>query len=58
MEEEQHGKERAEHSSQLLKELSGELTKEFGKGSPVGSLHYYRQFYPTFPRYSLPRGEY
>lgn len=49
VEEEQHGKERADYGAQLLKELSKELTKEFGKGFSIGSLYYYRQFYNTFP---------
>lgn len=49
VEEEQNGKERADYGSQLLKALSLELTKEFGKGFSVGSLYYYRQFYTTFP---------
>ncbi len=49
VEEEQNGKERADYGSQLLKALSQELTKEFGKGFSVGSLYYYRQFYTTFP---------
>lgn len=49
VEEEQQGKERAEYGKQLLKSLSEELTKEFGKGFSVGSLYYYRQFYYTFP---------
>lgn len=31
VEEEQQGKERADYGTQLLKELSTELTKEFGK---------------------------
>ena len=47
--EEQGGKERADYGKQILKELSTELTKEFGKGFSVGSLYYYRQFYTTFP---------
>ena len=47
--EEQGGKERADYGKQILKELSAELTKEFGKGFSVGSLYYYRQFYTTFP---------
>ncbi len=47
--EEQGGKERADYGKQILKELSTELTKEFGKGFSVGSLYYYRQFYATFP---------
>lgn len=49
VEEEQGGASRAEYGKQILKELSTELTKEFGKGFSVGSLYYYRQFYTTFP---------
>ena len=49
VEQEQKGKERAEYGSELLKKLSIDLTKEFGKGFSVGSLYYYRQFYTTFP---------
>lgn len=49
VEEEQQGKERADYGTQLLKELSTKLTKEFGKGFSAGSLYYYRQFYNTFP---------
>lgn len=49
VEEEQQGKERADYGTQLLKVLSSELTKEFGKGFSTGSLYYYRQFYNTFP---------
>lgn len=48
VEEEQQGKERADYGRQLLKELSAELTKEFGKGFSTNSLYYYRQFYLTF----------
>lgn len=50
VEEEQQGKERAEYGKQQLKELSIELTKEFGKGFSVKSLYYFRQFYTTFPQ--------
>lgn len=49
VEEELGGKERADYGKQILKELSAELTKEFGKGFSVGSLYYFRQFYITFP---------
>lgn len=48
VEEEQQGKERADYGTGLLKELSVELTKEFGKGYSVNSLYYYRQFYLNF----------
>jgi hypothetical protein len=50
IEEEQNGKEHADYGSQLLKELSKELTKEFGRGVSVNSLYYYRQFYSEFPQ--------
>lgn len=49
VEEEQQGKERANYGTQLLKALSKELTKEFGKGFSTNSLYYYRQFYILFP---------
>lgn len=49
VEEQQQGNERADYGTELLKTLSKELTKEFGKGFSVGSLYYYRQFYVTFP---------
>ena len=39
VEEEQQGKERADYGTQLLKELSTELTQEFGKGFSVPSLY-------------------
>lgn len=48
VEEEQNGKERADYGTQLLKELSVALTKEFGKGFSINSLYYFRQFYVTF----------
>ena len=49
VEQEQQGKDRADYGSQLLKSLSKELTAEFGKGFPVNSLYYFRQFYLAFP---------
>lgn len=49
VEQEQAGKERANYGKQLLKSLSEELTKEFGKGFSTNSLYYFRQFYITFP---------
>lgn len=55
VEEEQQGKERADYGTQLLKELSTELTQEFGKGFSVPSLYNYRLFYQTFPEiFSTP----
>jgi len=45
----QAGSERAEYGTQLLKYLSGQLTRDFGKGFTVTNLTYMRQFYLTFP---------
>ncbi len=48
VEEEQQGKERAEYGKSLLKNLSAQLNKEFGKGFSVANLKNFRQFYLTF----------
>ena len=48
--EEQAGKERAEYGAGLLKELSVQLTAEFGKGFNESSLRRMRQFYFVFRR--------
>ncbi len=50
VEEEQHGKNRADYGKQILKQLSKALTEEFGKGFSAGTLYYMRQFYITFPK--------
>jgi len=45
---------RAEYGKGLIKYLSEELTKEFGKGFTAANLRNMRQFYTTFPkRYTL-----
>lgn len=49
VEQEQEGRQRADYGTRLLKTLSEELTREFGKGFSVNSLYYFRQFYLTFP---------
>lgn len=49
VEEEQQGKERAEYGAALIKELSKQLTAEFGKGFAVANLWNFKQFYLTFP---------
>ncbi|MCB9285093.1 MAG: DUF1016 domain-containing protein [Lewinellaceae bacterium] len=49
VEEEQHGKERADYGSFLIRELSKNLSEEFGKGFSVANLWNFRQFYLTFP---------
>ena len=50
VEEEQHGKERAEYGKQILKELSRRLTSEFGKGFSQRNLEQMRQFYLTYSK--------
>ena len=48
VEEEQHGKRRAEYGTQLLKELSDYLTQIYGKGYSVANLKNIRQFYKVY----------
>jgi hypothetical protein len=48
VEEEQRGKERATYGEEILKTLSIELTKEFGKGFGTRNLWDFRKFYLTF----------
>jgi len=45
----QAGNERAEYGTQLLKYLSQQLTRDFGKGFTVTNLTYMRQFSLAFP---------
>ena len=46
---EQGGNEKANYGTGLLKELSRQMTHDFGKGFTVTNLKYMRQFYLTFP---------
>ena len=48
VEEEQRGKERAEYGKEIVKNLSKELTEEFGKGYSYRTLREIRQFYLMF----------
>jgi len=50
VEEEQNGKDRAEYGKQLLKNLSKQLTKEFGKGFSIRNLEQIRQFYIIYSK--------
>ena len=50
VEEEQRGKRRAGYGEQLLAELSGKLSGEFGKGVSVRNLEHCRNFYSEYPR--------
>jgi len=51
VEEEQNGKERAEYGKQVLKGLSEQLTKEFGKGFSVDNLQNMRKLYLIYSNY-------
>ena len=48
-EEELKGENRADYGTEILKELSKELKKEYGKGFEIRNLYYFLQFYKTFP---------
>ncbi|PID47171.1 MAG: hypothetical protein CR967_05310 [Proteobacteria bacterium] len=50
VEEEQGGEKRAKYGKELLKNLSHELTKEFGKGFSVDNLEKMRKFYLAFSK--------
>ena len=49
VEHEQDSQERAAYGSGLLKELSRELTTEFGRGFSVSNLQFMRRFYKDYP---------
>lgn len=51
IEQEQHGKSRAEYGEQLIIGLSRYLTDCFGKGFSVANLWNFKQFYLTFPNF-------
>lgn len=55
--EQQDGEDRSEYGSGLIKELSKQMTKDFGKGFTSTNLKYMRQFYLTFPNSHALRGE-
>lgn len=55
--EEQGGNEKAEYGKGLLKELSKQMTQDFGKGFTVANLKNMRQFYLTFPNGYALRSE-
>lgn len=44
----QGGEERAEYGKKVLKELSGKLTKRYGRGFSSTNLKYFRLFYQVF----------
>ena len=54
---EQNGEERAEYGTGLLKELSKQMTQDFGRGFTVANLKNMRQFYLNFPNGYALRSE-
>ena len=48
IEHEQENNKRANYGKQTLRELSKELTKEFGKGFSVSNLQFMRRFYQNY----------
>ncbi len=48
--EELHGGGRAEYGMEVIKKVSKELTKEYGKGFDYSSLYKYVRFYKAFPK--------
>lgn len=48
VEQEQHGKHRAEYGKQIIKQASEALTAEYGKGYSIASIKSYRKFYLEF----------
>ncbi|BDD02412.1 PDDEXK nuclease domain-containing protein [Persicobacter psychrovividus] len=48
VEQEQEGKAKAKYGSYLMKELSKQLTDDFGKGFSVANIKNFRQFYLTY----------
>ncbi len=48
VEQEQHGKQRAEYGKQIIKQASEALTAEFGKGYSETALRRFRQFFIEF----------
>ena len=55
--EKQGGNERSEYGRGLIKELSEQMTKDFGKGYTIANLKNMRQFYLAFPKGYALRSE-
>ncbi len=53
VEEEQHGKERAEYGKNLIDMLAIELTHEYGSGFSARYLRAFRQFYLVVPNFEI-----
>ncbi|MFM8242117.1 MAG: DUF1016 N-terminal domain-containing protein, partial [Crocinitomicaceae bacterium] len=53
VEQEQEGSQRARYGEAILKELSINLTQEFGKGFSEPNLRNFRQFFITYPDFQI-----
>jgi len=47
-------KSKATYAKEVLKGLSVDLTKEFGRGYSVDNLQWMRKFYVTYQKYETP----
>ncbi len=56
--EEQNGNQRADYGKEVIKNLSVELSQEFGKGFSERSLREYRQFFVQTPEFEIRRTVY
>ena len=54
---EQGGEDRAEYGDGLIKELSEQMTRDYGKGFTVSNIQNMRKFYLTFPNEDALRSE-
>ena len=57
VEHEQNGNVRADYGKSVLQELSGRLTKDFGKGFSVRTLQQMKKFYLVFPNTNALRSQ-
>ena len=57
VEHEQKGQEKAEYGKGTLKQLSDELTQEFGKGFSLRNIETMRKFYLTYRKTQTPSAE-
>ncbi|MDI9471818.1 MAG: DUF1016 domain-containing protein [Tissierellia bacterium] len=57
VEDEQNHAERAEYGQGLIKELSKQLTKEFGRGFSKSNLFNMRNFYLAYPKFQTVSGK-
>ena len=57
-EEEQQGKDRANYGKSLIKSISEELQTQFGSAFSARQLHWYVQFYKTFPNVNALRTQF